>query len=466
MKKENYAAIPFCAVLCLLLTVFCMLTCSAEEGDGATKTVNVKDCGAVGDGVTDDTLAINLASYLLEDGDTLYFPAGTYLVREHGDISIILINDVKDVQIILDDQAVIQMEALADDVLPKGNRHFIFHLRYCENVTFTGGAIYGERLRYQGDDRVDQGYGIRVSDGRNVTIRDVEIAHVRGDGIWLFSDTLVDEENFVCGQSYDVTIDNCHIYDCFRNGITLTSVVGCVISNTEIHGIRGGDPQAAVDIEAEFPQSFNRDVTIVGCNFYDNGKLSVALARPSKNISIISSNLEQQFAQDDEGDGLLLSDCTAGMVCIAGKNTVIENCSIYQLRMYDSQVTCKDTVFDGLPSSSRGLKEDLIPFRLLVTDNDGMAVGRFENCTFRGRRLCALGGCMVYMHAQPAEMEFIDCQFQSCGLIPFVGKLGTVERTNCFFSLSWGLWLCLIAVASLVTVLIVRRSRKRLWVVR
>lgn len=42
--------------------------------------VNVKDFGAVGDGVTDDTAAIEAAANSLQNGQTLLFPSGTYLI--------------------------------------------------------------------------------------------------------------------------------------------------------------------------------------------------------------------------------------------------------------------------------------------------------------------------------------------------------------------------------------------------
>ena len=46
-----------------------------------TKLINVKDYGAVGDGVTDDTVAIKEAvTYLNKNGGILYFPIGTYIV--------------------------------------------------------------------------------------------------------------------------------------------------------------------------------------------------------------------------------------------------------------------------------------------------------------------------------------------------------------------------------------------------
>lgn len=44
-----------------------------------TAAINVKDFGAVGDGVTEDTTAIQTAIHFLPKGGRLYFPAGTYL---------------------------------------------------------------------------------------------------------------------------------------------------------------------------------------------------------------------------------------------------------------------------------------------------------------------------------------------------------------------------------------------------
>ena len=47
-------------------------------------TINVKDFGAVGDGVTDDTAALVLAAAALQDGQVLNFEGGTYLISYQG----------------------------------------------------------------------------------------------------------------------------------------------------------------------------------------------------------------------------------------------------------------------------------------------------------------------------------------------------------------------------------------------
>ena len=46
--------------------------------------VYVTDYGAVGDGVTDDTAAINTAIAACGPGDILYFPGGVYKVNPEG----------------------------------------------------------------------------------------------------------------------------------------------------------------------------------------------------------------------------------------------------------------------------------------------------------------------------------------------------------------------------------------------
>ncbi len=441
-------------VLFLTAALLCAVNVICAEDGASSRTVNVRDFGAVGDGVTDDTSAMLGAIAELRNGDTLYIPAGRYLIREYGDRDILLVSGKKDLKVVMEDGATLQLDTVEDDALPLGNRHHVFHFYQCQNLTVTGGTIIGDRMNYTGNAHVDQGYGIRLSDCRGVTVQDVEIAYFRGDGIMVFSrDT---DENGIRQRCYDVTIDHCHIYGCFRNGITVSSVDGCVISNTVIHDIQGTNPQAAVDIEAEYEGTYNRNVTIENCHFYNNGILSVAVTGVSNNITVKSSILEQQFVQSDEGDGLKLSDCTMGLVGLSGKNVVIENSRIHQLRLYGSNVTCSNTVFDGTG--------DWIPFRVLVTKSNGTTVGHFENCTFRGRGLCALGGCIVYCHTLPAEMNFTDCDFKSCGLIPFLGKLENVEREGCFFGLGWALWLCILVFLALVFLLVRRRKKKKVWV--
>ena len=64
------------------LTTLCIWNGTAWEfiNDNSNTTISVKDFGAKGDGVTDDTAAINAAIASVSFGGNILFPNGTYLV--------------------------------------------------------------------------------------------------------------------------------------------------------------------------------------------------------------------------------------------------------------------------------------------------------------------------------------------------------------------------------------------------
>lgn len=457
MKTQTRAAFSV-AVSLLWMVILCgvmTLTVMGEEPMDPPATVNVQDFGATGDGVTNDIPAILTAIAALRDGDTLYFPSGTYLLHEYGTPSVILIYGKKNITIHLDDGATLRMDVVEDYATSKFTQHYVIHLWHCENVLVTGGRILGDRYAYTGSTHVDHGYAIRIADCRGVTVRGVEMAEMRGDGMCIFSDT--EDENGLRGKSYDVTVEDCHIHDCFRNGITMTSVEGCTVRNTEIHGIRGGMPQAAIDIEAEFPGSSNIDVTIEGCRFYDNGSWSVTTSKTAKNITIRDCSFTERLIIGPDSENVLVENCELGYVSVKGVAATLKSCRLTAACFYGGEGSFKDCTFDG---------KDWITYRVLVTDEHDLSKGSFENCTFIGRGLSALGGCIVFCHTRPLSMEFTDCRFKSCGLIPFLGYLEDVEREGCFFEPGWALWLCILAFCALVIFLTgrhVKKRNKRVW---
>ena len=79
MKRVVIVALASCMFFTMLLG-WQFVFATAPPG-----SCNVKDFGAKGDGVTNDTSAIKSAIATLVPYDTLYFPTGTYIVRPPAD---------------------------------------------------------------------------------------------------------------------------------------------------------------------------------------------------------------------------------------------------------------------------------------------------------------------------------------------------------------------------------------------
>lgn len=105
-----------------------------------------------------------------------------------------------------------------------------------QNVTIKGqGSIIGDRkdhLTNQGE----WGMCLAIS-GENVNISNITIRDAWGDCI------------YVTGHSKDVKIDSCVLDGGRRQGISIISGEGIVISNCNISSIGGTDPEYAIDVE-------------------------------------------------------------------------------------------------------------------------------------------------------------------------------------------------------------------------
>lgn len=91
-------------------------------------TVSVKDFGAVGDGVTDDTVAIQAAATALTQGQILYFPAGQYVIG----------------QIVFDGKSNIGVSAYGARFTLSGNNAGFLVKGGCSGIYVAGGTITGD----------------------------------------------------------------------------------------------------------------------------------------------------------------------------------------------------------------------------------------------------------------------------------------------------------------------------------
>jgi hypothetical protein len=278
--------------------------------------VSVKDFGAVGDGVADDTAAIQ-AALTAATGQILYFPEGTYMVAAgSNDTSPSGAYTIFKGALSVPSNSTIEMDPNAvvkciTTNLPSGSAFFVYQ---ATNVIIRGGTVLGDRTTHTGVGG-EQLHGIYVSGSSNVRIESVNVKDWWGDGI------IVRQDGAGTQSSY-VSVDKVICDNNRRNGMTLSAVSFVQVSNSAFINTNGTLPQAGVDCEPDsgFSVAYAK---FVNCQFNSNTK-SGFMAAPQGtananglelvNCSAVSNG---QYGFEIEGDSVnvinaaILTNCHA-----------------------------------------------------------------------------------------------------------------------------------------------------------
>lgn len=282
--------------------------------------IDVKKFGAVGDGITDDTIAIKNACLA---GGRVVFPKGTYLVNEDINVSSNTIIDFNGV-----------VKRKATDL----ENYAIFKLENVENVVLNNPIIVGERDEHLGTEG-EWGMGISIINCKNITINNADISKTWGDGIY------IGESNSDSSLgNKDINVFNAVINSVSRNGISLTSgdgikIKGCKITNTD-----RTLPMAGIDIEPN-KGYFVKNVVIDDIETANNKDgILIDTKYDFENITITnhkSINDEVGFnAKRFEGKGV----CVYKDAYLKGYDT---NGIKVQYKFTNSKLVLKDVLFAG-----------------------------------------------------------------------------------------------------------------------
>ncbi len=223
--------------------------------------VSAKDFGAQGDGVADDTSALNAAiASLGSDGGTLWVPAGNYLVDPS--ISIRLTNNVT---LKLDADATLRATPVVT-----GNSSIVLATG-ARNVAVFGGKIIGERVGHLGTTG-EWGMGIRMMGCSNVRIENVQVSDCWGDGIYVGAVGPGKE-------SQAVSITKCTSRNNRRQGLSITGCLGATIRDCEFTDTHGTSPESGIDLEPN-PLLRVDDVVIENCLLARNAGFGLILNGP------------------------------------------------------------------------------------------------------------------------------------------------------------------------------------------
>jgi len=231
---------------------------SLKPGFQLADRINPMDYGAIGDGASDDTEAINKAirAASAQNIRTVYIPAGTYLIN-----ALESVRPLSHMRVYLAPNAVLQ-------AIPNGSENYaVIRMENLADVEIRGGTIIGEREAHTGTTG-QWGMGIDMEGCSGITVSDISIANCWGDGIYIGSTN---------AQNYceDILIERFDLDNNRRQGISLISGRNVTIRDGIIANTQGHPPQAGIDLEPnEFDESM-QDILLENLQTINNAGFGI-----------------------------------------------------------------------------------------------------------------------------------------------------------------------------------------------
>lgn len=270
-------------------------------GQSSLASINVRDKGAVGDGVHDDTHAFQAAIDALPgSGGTVTVPPGNYMIDAARAINLRS-------NMLLQLAPTAQLSAIPNN-LPRSH---VIKVWGVSNVQIVGGRIVGERQGHLGTTG-EWGYGLNISGSNKVSVSDMHISDCWGDGVLVGA--IGSEANGVLAT--DITLTRVTSTHNRRQGLTIGPVDGVTVIDSTFSDSRGTKPESGIDMEPQ-KQGRARNVQIIRCTI--DGNNGCGLEMHDNVVGVVIKNCT---IRDNNGYGVL--SVNASQITIA-ESLVSEN---------------------------------------------------------------------------------------------------------------------------------------------
>jgi hypothetical protein len=300
-------------------------------------SVNVLDYGAVGDGVTDDTTAIqNALNAAAGKNTTVIIPttaSNIYIIDER--TSLYCLSIPSSTSLFISNGVTLKAKSGIGPVVR------LISIAMASNVTISayGAAIEGIKSEYVSG---EQRHGLLIGNSTNVYVEGLTSKNTGGDGFYLGGSLL---EN--------VTLLDCTADNNRRNGVSITSGKNVLLQGCKLINQNGTDPQCGLDIEPDANADKMENITIRDCYSYNNAGIGYIIAPQQLpgvldkilNIDVVNCVDEESTSSFSVGGIIVGSNNVSGKIAFDRCVSVNSKVGAFSVVNYDS--TCVPVFFDN-----------------------------------------------------------------------------------------------------------------------
>lgn len=279
-------------------------------------SVDVRDFGAVGDGVADDTAAFQAAAnFVAPTGGDITVPNGSFIIDPTAATDVGIWVNAGGVEIFSNTRLLMSPGTILKAKTNTKSVYKVLRVFNADNVVIQGGSILGDRDTHTGATG-EWGYGISVMGSRNVTIRDIAITKCWGDGVNLQRRTV---DGFTAAfANQGVLLQRVRSLNNRRQGISLESGVDVHILDCEGSYNSGTAPSAGLDIEPPTEQGIMQGIRVTNFVAKGNGGRGITISTWEQTDTILIDGAWL------EGNGTVLLQSQIKSSCY-GTNVTLRN---------------------------------------------------------------------------------------------------------------------------------------------